>query len=187
MERNPYAPSRATLESGTSSAHATSNGVWRDGSTLVMQPSASLPQRCVKCNEEADQPTRERKVYWHSPWLYLLILLNMIIFIIVALIARKQPVVTPGLCADHKQRRRNALLAGWAAIGLGIALFFAAGSADSGNGPLYVLAGILSILGGIVWGVVFGRVVYAKRIDAAYVRLGGCGGAFLDSLPPFTG
>ena len=33
----------------------------------------------------------------------------------------------------------------------------------------------------------FGRIVYAKRIDALYVRLRGCGVEFLDSLPPFTG
>ncbi len=186
MERNPYAPSRATLESGTSSAHAATTGIWRDGSVLVMHPMAPLPHRCVKCNEAADQPTAERKVYWHHPGIYALILLNLIIYAIVAAIVRKRAIVAPGLCVQHKRRRRNALLVGWGGFALGIALFFAAGATESENGPMLVLAGIVSILAGIVWGIAFARVVYAKRIDELHVRLGGCGAAFLDSLPPFT-
>lgn len=184
--RNPYAPTPASLESGTSSVHAETAGVWRDGNVLVMQPHASLPHRCVKCNAAADQPIRERKVYWHHPGIYALILINLIIYAIVALIVRKKAIVSPGLCLEHKQRRRNAFIVGWAGFALGIGLFFAAGATESENGPVYVLAGIISILVGIVWGIVFGRIVYAKRIDEVYVRLTGCGTLFLDSLPPFT-
>lgn len=187
MERNPYAPSRATLESGTSSAHAAQTGVWRDGKTLVMQPNASLPQRCVKCNDAADQPIPERKVYWYHPAVYILIVINLLIFLIVALAVRKTAVVTAGLCVEHKQRRRNAILVAWAGVALGVGLFVAASATDSENWPLLALGGIVSILAGIIWGIVFGRVVYAKRIDKVHVRLGGCGAEFLDSLPPFAG
>jgi hypothetical protein len=70
---------------------------------------------------------------------------------------------------------------------LGVGLFVAASATDSENWPLLALGGIVSILAGIIWGIVFGRVVYAKRIDKVHVRLGGCGAEFLDSLPPFAG
>jgi hypothetical protein len=49
------------------------------------------------------------------------------------------------------------------------------------------LLGVLLILGSVIGGLIFGRIVYAKKIDESYVRLKGCGIAFLDSLPPFSG
>ncbi len=187
-ERNPYAPSRASLESGTSSLHASSSGLWRDGNVLVMQPTASLPHRCVKCNAVADQPTRERKVYWHSPGVYVLVLVNLIIYAIVAAIVRQRAIIAPGLCAEHKKRRRNAILVAWLIALVGIGLFYAAitGAAPDSTTELSI-AGILTIVASIMWGLVFGRIVYAKRIDLLYVRLRGCGVEFLDSLPPFPG
>jgi hypothetical protein len=186
-ERNPYAPTRASLERGTASAQAHNAPVWRYGAVLVMAPGASLPHRCVKCNEPADQPTAERKVYWHHPGIYALIILNLLIYLIVALIVRKQAIVSPGLCVQHKKRRRNALLVAWLGVVLGLASFVAAARDTSSDGPALALAGILLILAGLLWGIIVGRVVYAKRIDRAYVRLKGCGVPFLESLPPFEG
>ena len=60
------------------------------------------------------------------------------------------------------------------------------GSGSSGGG-VEAFVGILAILVSIIVGMIFGRVVYAKKIDKTYVRLKGCGVAFLDSLPQFTG
>src|SRR5579872_5285818 len=104
-QHNPYAPSRASL-AGAAVAATDAGGTWRDGAVLVLSREASLPPRCVRCNEPADEPTKSRKVYWHSPWLYLLILFNLIIYAIVAAIVRKKAVVAPGLCSAHKKRRR---------------------------------------------------------------------------------
>jgi hypothetical protein len=185
-ERNPYAPTPASLTAGSCSQHARSSGVWRDGSVLVMLPNTSLPHRCVKCNAVADQPTRERKVYWHHPGIYVLVLINLIIYAIVAAIVRKTAIVSPGLCSEHKEKHRNAMIIGWGLALLGIGLFIAAGmgAAPDHTGEV-VLAGLLAIFTGIVWGIVVGRIVYAKRIDEQFVRLRGCGPEFLDSLPPF--
>ena len=66
----------------------------------------------------------------------------------------------------------------------GFALFYAAAVTTSDNSTELSLAGVLFLIAGLAWGIVFGRIVAAKRIDAAYVRLKGCGPQFLDSLPP---
>ena len=46
---------------------------------------------------------------------------------------------------------------------------------------------VLITLGSLVAGMLFARVVYAKKIDKRYVRLKGCGDAFLNDLLPFSG
>jgi drug/metabolite transporter (DMT)-like permease len=178
---NPYAPSRASLKQADKPGD--SSEVRRDGKWVVMPINASLPPRCVKCNAEADQPTKERKLYWHHPGIYLLLLINLLVYAIVAAIVRKQVRVSPGMCQEHKLERRNILLIGW----VGVAVAFAAPMtfANDHNMGLWVLFSVLLFLGVILFAMIRGRIVYAKRIEADEVRLGGCGRDFLDSLPEY--
>ena len=184
-ERNPYAPSQASLATPPVDG-AGAVGVWRDGKDLVMSMSATLPHRCVKCNELSVDPTKARKVYWHHPGLYALILLNLLLYAIVAAIVRKKAVIDPGLCAEHKKKRSRVLLTCWMGVLGAIAAFFAVAleALDPSWGSS--IAAIL-IIAAIVGGIVFGRIVYPTRIDKEYVRLRGCGADFLDSLPAFRG
>ena len=183
--RNPYAPSRASLAAGTLEVSASnSDSAWRESDTLVLRHQATLPARCVKCNAAAHEPTKKRKIYWHHWAIYLLILINIILYAIVAMIARKRAIVSPGLCARHKARRRNAIALGW----LGSIAGFAILVAGLGEGePLLGTFGVLLALVAAMAGVIVGRVVFAKRIDDDYVRLKGCGTAFLNTLPEFPG
>ena len=187
-DRNPYAPSPASR----TSTDPVSNGdgaagiaVWREGDVLIKLIGAEMPHRCVKCNGPADQPTRARKVYWHPPALYALVIVNVILYAIVATLVRKRAFVSAGLCTEHKKRRRNALLLAWTGSLGGIVLTFF-GMASSW-GAWGAALGLLVILGSVVGGLIFTRIVYAKRIDKSYVRLKGCGMAFLTSLPAFPG
>jgi hypothetical protein len=187
-DRNPYAPSQASLQVTQPVARTDGSSVvevWRDDGVLVMLPGAALPQRCIKCNEPSHEPTKARKVYWHHPALYLLVLVNLIIYAIVAAVIRRKAFVNAGLCSEHKKRRRTALILAWTGALTGIVLMFF--GADSSLGIGGVFLGALLILGSIIAGMIFARVIYARRIDKSYVRLKGCGGAFLDSLPPFSG
>ena len=180
---NPYAPSRASL-AGAAVTPTESGGTWRDGAVLVLSREASLPARCVKCNEPAEEPTKTRRVYWHSPWIYGLIVVNFLIYAVVALIVRKKAVVAPGLCSAHKRRRRIGIGIAWTLLIAGLALLFMGiGSGKPGG----TLAGILLILVAAVLSTIVTRILRPKRIDAQYVRLKGCGGTFLDSMPPFPG
>src|SRR5436309_2493776 len=72
--------------------------IWRSGPLLVMSQGARLPDRCVKCNAPANGQRLTRKLYWHSPYLYLLILLNLLIYALVAIFVRKKARVEIGLC-----------------------------------------------------------------------------------------
>jgi hypothetical protein len=184
METNPYAPSRASLAGALATPAAGSGGIWRDGSVLVLAADATLPHRCVKCNEPAQTPTKERKVYWHSSWVYLLIILNVLIYAVVALILRKKAVIAPGLCAHHKARRRVWLALVWAMVMAGLALVcmgIGQGSPPAG------FSGLLLMLTSVLLAMFVARILRPQRIDVRYVRLKGCGGQFLESVPPFAG
>jgi hypothetical protein len=179
QSHNPYAPSRATLASDEvrTGAH-----LWRLKKILIMSRDGDLPPRCVKCNETADEPTKTRTVYWHHPGFYVLLLINIILYAVVALIARKTAKVSPALCAQHKQRRTKGILIAWSGFIVGfVAMSIALGSNHMAVGLLLLFA----MLGAIITGLVMSRVVYAKRIDDRYVQLKGCGDAFLSDLPEF--
>ena len=176
---NPYAPSRATLK--VVDAAGSSSGVRREGKWIVMSIDDSLPHRCVKCNAEPDEPTRRRTLYWHHPGVYLVILINIIIYAIVAAIVRKSVKLSPALCAAHKARRRNAILLAWIGVVAAFVLPILLGSED--NAGAWLLFGILLFLASCIAGIFRSRLLYARKIDADEVRLGGAGPDFLDSLP----
>lgn len=165
-------------------AAADAGGTWRDGTVLVLSREAgSLPNRCVRCNQPADEPTKTRKVYWHNPWLYLL-LFNLIIYAVVAAIVRKKALVAPGLCSAHKRRHRIGIAISWTLLLGSFAIMIVAGATNNGLG---VAGGMLILLVALLVSVSATRILRPKRIDAQYVRLKGCGSAFLDSMPQFPG
>ena len=182
MDRhNPYAPSHASLKQDDNLGRR--NEARRDGKWVVMPLEASLPRRCVKCNGEADEPTKQRTLYWHPGWVYLLLFVALLIFIIVAIVTRKKAVVDPGLCREHKRARVNAIATAWVGVFVAFSLpFMFAGTEYIGPA---IWACVLLLIAVIVYAMVHGRVVYAKRIDDEEVRLGGCGEAFRDSLPDY--
>jgi hypothetical protein len=184
---NPYAPSKASLQKAAPTPNPVRADVtaWRDNRVMVMVADAPIPHRCVKCNDPVEEPTKTRKVYWHSPWLYLLLLFNVLIFAIVATVVRKKATVSAGLCTIHKKRRRAVITIAWLGALLGVVLIYVGASTAAGGGA--AAFGVLVILGSIIFGMVAGRVVIPTRIDDRYVRLKGCGEAYLDTLPDFPG
>jgi hypothetical protein len=60
-------------------------GVWREGSTLVMSKDALLPDRCVKCNAFTTGRLK-RKLSWHPPAYYLLLIVAWLVYLIVSMI-----------------------------------------------------------------------------------------------------
>jgi hypothetical protein len=183
---NPYAPSRASLK-GAQVNEQLHGGVtaWRDKRVMVMLPDAPIPHRCVKCNDAVDEPTKMRKVFWHSPWLYLLLLFNVLIFAIVAAIVRKKATVAAGLCTAHKKRRRTMITIAWVGALAGVVLVYLGAASSAGIWGAF--AGVLLSLGSIIFGMITGRVLIPTRIDKDYVRLKGCGDAYLNTLPQFPG
>jgi hypothetical protein len=179
MQENPYAPPQARV-SARPVVLDDGSQVWRDGDSVLMTPSGDLPPRCVKCNADAEQPVRQRTLYWHTPWLYILVLISILIYIIVALIARKSIRVSPGLCTDHRVLRRNVILGSWLGALTGFGLIAVAISESSG---LPALLGAVVLIGAMIFGMVKGRIIYAARIDQNRIELKGFGEPFLRSLP----
>ena len=165
MSANPYAAPKAALEDRAGA------GYWRDGKHAVVTPGGALPPRCIRCNEPAVQPMKTHKLSWHHGGWYLLILVNILIYVIVALIVRKRAQVTYGLCAQHHKRRRLFSAIGWIGFFLGCAAI----AVD----PLF---GMIMAVVAILVGVFGSRLAYPTLITKEEVRLGGCGEAFLASL-----
>jgi hypothetical protein len=165
-----------------------SHGVWRDGNLLVMTKGAQLPYVCVKTNQPAELWLR-RKLYWHPFWIYLLILLSLWIYIIVALIIREKADIQVGLCQEQLARRRWAIAGGWLGSLFGLVLLIAGIANSQANefAWLFGILGLLVFLGAIITGVIVSRIVAPTRITKRFVWLKGVNLSYLGALPAFPG
>lgn len=160
------------------------NTFWRSGKRLVMTINAKLPHRCVHCNTPTDDAQIDRKLYWHHPAAYLGLLINVLVYAIIAICVRKRATTSVSLCARHRTARRNVIIASWLMI---LGGFAAVGVAVSDNLGWAGALSALLFLGGIIFGMARGRLVYATKIDKEHVWLGGCKPAFLMDFPEWTG
>jgi hypothetical protein len=170
---NPYAPPKAKLE-------AESDRIcWRDNDVVVLRVGNDLPPRCIVCNVPVDGPIKKVRLHWHSPWLYLLILINVVIYVVVGIIARRSVKISPALCKDHALERRRRILRFLGMGGGALGLAFAFLMANLTGFALISFVGSLTIL---VIAMFLCRKVYAKAIKKDYARIGGCKEPFLASL-----
>jgi hypothetical protein len=163
-----------------------SDGLWREGKTLVMNKDAALPARCVKCGEPAHAADFKRKLTWHSPWWYVLVLVNLLFYALIAVIISKRATILVGLCDRHRVRRQRLILSAWLALAGGIFMVILAFVSLSGS---WVLAwiGALAFLAAAVLGVIAGRVVLPKRITKERIWLNGVHPSILETLPEWEG
>ena len=178
QDLNPYAPPRATLEAPPDEGLE----LWRAGKILVCRRDAVFPERCVKCNAPAEPPPVRYKLAWHSSWWYLLILVYVLIYFVVALIVRKRAEIHVGLCEKHQRRRILSRWIGWGGLAAIIAAIYIGGAYGIGG---LALAGLLAILPWAFVAIILSPQLRAARIDKDYVRVRGCGKEFLASLPEF--
>ena len=179
-ETNPYAAPRADVNAGVGSQFAAQGTYWRSGPILITRHGAILPARCVKCNADVQESLKRGRFYWHHPALFALVLLNVLIYVVVAMIVRRHADVTYGLCPFHRRRRSQGVFIGVGGILLSIGLLFV-GIASSQS--TLSLVAMPALLVSIVVSVVKGRTLMPVRIDKAGAQLKGCGEAFLASLP----
>ena len=171
------------LQEGAGPSGAT-GGLWRSRHQLVTCSENPFPDRCVRCNALVNGYRLKRTLYWHPPAYYLLILLNLLVYAIVAMCVRKKAVVQIGLCEKHRVRRQWGILVCWVGVLGGIALFFAAAMASSGAA---VLVGFGLPLGGALYGGFTGARISAARITKDNVWLNGVNRQFLAELPEWPG
>lgn len=176
-EIDPYAPPKANLDLRT--VDVVEGEVRRVGERLITSPIATLPDRCVKCNGDTAGYRLKKTLYWHHPGFYAFLLMNLLIYALIASIARKKAVITFGLCPQHRLERKNALLAGWGLVLASFVWLFAVAGLDQ---PLLFLIFPVLFLAGIIFVIVKGNALRPERIDKTQAVLRGAGPAFLDSL-----
>jgi hypothetical protein len=165
-------------------------GLWRDEKLLVValtestvyRREATLPDRCVKCNAPAHGYRLSRKLQWHPPGYYAVILLNVIIYAIVANAVSKRAKIEVGLCADHRRMRFRDLLIAWGLFAAASCSFVTASLALP---TASITVGALCLIASMVYGFTKGRVVSPKRIDDDHAWLRGVCTQYLDTLPPW--
>jgi hypothetical protein len=149
----------------------------REGNAIVVpRQGARLPSRCVRCNAPAEK-FLTRRLSWHHQALYLLILIGVCVYVIPALIFRKQALVEVGLCEKHFKRRRIGMLVGWLGFIVDFVLFFLLVEKYPAVGLIFLLVAVVTP----IVGAVMARVVTAKKMDENSVWLL-VGRPFLDSI-----
>ena len=158
---------------------------YRQGNRLVVPKGASLPSYCVKCGQAVTGEPFKKTFFWHNPWLFLLVMVNLLVYAIVAMIIRKRFDLAVPMCPEHLQRRKNFLIATWV-LGLGfIPGGILAGSliSDSNTGvAVGFLAAFLLLIGAFVAGAM-AVILRPKEITDYSATFGGACEQFLSLLP----
>jgi hypothetical protein len=175
---NPYAPPVASYPGAAISTGA-GGGVARDGAIIVARDGAPFPDRCVHCNQSAQGFRVKKTFYWHAPNWYLLVLLSILIYAVVAMVVRKKASFELALCPLHRSRRR--LLMG---ISLGLPLAALVIVLVSGGEPASVWGLGFATVAGAIFGSIGVRILSPKKIEDGYAFLKGADASFLASLPP---
>jgi len=159
------------------------DSIWRSKALLVMTKQASLPDRCIKCNA----PTADRlkrKLQWHHPALYLLIVVSILVYAIVAMVLRKTAVVNFGLCAEHRESRKLSIIITVFLVVVAVLLAIAGVQWETAG---LVFAGLAFVLAAAIYGTITIRVVAPTKIDEHYVWIKGVDADFLQEFPEWTG
>jgi len=156
-------------------------GVWRIGPKLIFRSGAALPGKCIKCGQPSTHRL-QRTLYWHAPWIYLLILASLLIYVVLALVLRKKAVVAIPLCDEHRKARSNGLLTTW------LLVFGVIGSIVGGismEQPWFFLLGLGCFIAAIVVGVRSRLLVPTLIDDQGIAQAKGCCEEFLRPLPGY--
>lgn len=159
------------------------NTIWRSKALLIMTKDAALPNRCVKCNA----PTVERlkrKLQWHHPALYLLVLVSILVYAIVAMVVRKTATVNLGLCEEHRESRKLSIII---TVLLAFVAMLSCIAGLQFEIPVLVLASFGLVLAAAIYGTLSIRVVVPTKIDEHFVWIKGVDANYLQEFPEWNG
>jgi hypothetical protein len=162
----------------------TIQGAWRAGRRMVMRRGAELPDRCVKTNQPAEGAWAEIRLSWHPPVYYLLVLLGLIPYLIVAPRVSASVIVRMGITERALRSSRRA----WV---ISVALF-------AGASALWVVAVFASMVMLLYAGAALmvvalplyflrARLVWPTRVAGHYVWIAGVHTDYLADLPEWKG
>lgn len=155
---------------------------YSEGNRFVISKDSVLPNCCVKCGNSPTEPWLLKTFSWHSPLLYFLII-SPVIYVIVALIVRKQIRLAVPLCKAHKSIRKSRLWIGGALLTgcLPVTLFIAAYVENEQNTGVAIWLGIAMFVVGLVF-LAMASPLRPKRIGIESAEFSGAGKEFLAIL-----
>ncbi len=163
-------------------------GPWREGNVLVMRKECTLPDDCIKCGQPSVVRIT-RTLSWHTPALYLLIFVGILIYALVALIVRNTAKVALPLCATCEATRKKHNLIAWGLFALGAALIgcgtaFVDAKVDTAVG--FFITGGLIIFGDLFF-IALTPLVSPKHVSKTHAWIKKVKEPFLAKLPPWPG
>jgi hypothetical protein len=188
-EFNPYAAPQ-TESPLLPADDAERPAVWRDGRLVIIPHGAELPDRCWKCNAPAHGLVLRRQFSWHPPVYFLILLLGVLPYLVVAILVSRKAKVSLGICDYHLAHRRRNLAVAWtlALAGIGLMIGRTLTITDARISiRLFYIVGIALLVVGILYGIAFATVGTPRRIDKHAASISGAGRPFLDSLPDAMG
>lgn len=185
---NPYSAPQSFHTPLTASG--ISQGIWRDGKKLVVHRDAVLPPICVKTNEPSVRKIK-RKYYWRHPAVLSLVLLNVLIYIIVAMAIRKRHDLEVPVSEETADNRRNWMAIGWiislGAIGLCIAsiawMLEPANNSLAGYGVGGLILSGITLIVGAFFGARAAGILYPKKMTGSATWFNGAHWEYLERFP----
>ncbi|WP_146576152.1 hypothetical protein [Neorhodopirellula pilleata] len=183
---NPYTPTSNSAFIGPQGQ------IYRKGRILIMHRDATLPDICFKSNEPTAGYRLRRKLSWHNQWIALAILLNVLIYLLIAIIVSKRATVMIPLSDHWRVLRRKRIRNAWV-LCLGGPILFVAGIMMMGQGPdaelagsFCLMAGGLILLFGLFYAIFRTRLVTPVMIDEHFVHLKGAHPEFLNRFEAYS-
>jgi hypothetical protein len=184
-EFNPYAAPQTPVYHPPRTEFQVVGGLFRERNVLVMHKQAQLPDVCIKSNQPTQGYRLKRSLSWHHPGVYLALVAGVLIYIILAMILRKQATIYVGLSEEWIRKRRNAMIVSWCSFLGGTAIAIASLAFDAPGRHVewgFIVGFFVAVIGGI-YGLIAARLVAPKRITDEYVWLKGVHPDFLAALP----
>ena len=177
---NPYAPPASDVNERKPSNHSASK-LLVDCDWLVVRTGAILPERCVICNADTSDSGKryEKKLSYVSPFIYILLLVNILILLIVYLVIRKPVSISYSICDYHRMKKHKF---GWLSLGaaaLAVTAFFCGGIYDF---AFLFLIGFILVVTALIYLVLAINGLRPRKHDNGEFWIKGCGPAFLDSI-----
>jgi hypothetical protein len=142
---------------------------------------------CLRCGVPSSQRVR-RQFSWYPRWLVVLVLVNLLVFAIVALVMTKRVTVEVPMCDRHRNHWLKRLLINLGVfvggvVVSGVAVWWANRSAGPDAAGLAVLAVMVSLLGWLVTAAICGQTaIRPTKIAEHDFTLTGVADGFLAAM-----
>lgn len=153
----------------------------RDGKKLIVPRGAALPASCVKCGQPAHVPW-VKKFAWHHPAILLVVLINILIYAIVALIVQKKMELKVPLCDFHHMERKRWIIIGWLCVIGCIPAGMITSMVLNFEDWIGFLVGLVTFFACVVF-FNMANLIRPTKIDEHGAEFKGAGEAFLSQLP----